>query len=73
MKYAIDRIEVDICVLQNLKTGDIIKVKKELLPKNVCEKDIIIKKEEVYELDLNEKEKQVELIKEKMNKLRENK
>ena len=41
MKYAIDRITSDICVLENIYTGEVIEVKKGVLPDNVTEKVIV--------------------------------
>lgn len=71
MKYVVDRIENNICVIQNLETGEIINIEKTLLPSDVKEKDVLIKNNDEYELDSKEKEDRIELIRKKMEKLRE--
>lgn len=58
MKYAVDRIEDDIVVLENITSGDIINENIKKLPKNIKEGTILIKKDNEYSLDLNtEKER----------------
>lgn len=58
MKYAVDRIEDDIVVLENITSGDIINENIKKLPKNIKEGTILIKKDNGYSLDLNtEKER----------------
>jgi hypothetical protein len=42
-----------------------------LLPSDVKEKDVLIKNKDEYELDSKEKEDRIELIRKKMEKLRE--
>jgi len=71
MKYVVDRIEDNICVLQNLITSEIISIEKLLLPADIKEKDIVIKNNDNYELDKKEKEDRIELIRKKMEKLRD--
>lgn len=71
MKYVVDRIENNICVIQNLETGEIINIEKTLLPSDVKEKDVLIRNNDEYELDSKEKEDRIELIRKKMEKLRE--
>lgn len=58
MKYAVDRIEDDIVVLENITSGDIINENIKKLPKNIKEGTILIKKDNEYSLELNtEKER----------------
>ncbi|MBQ3511493.1 MAG: DUF3006 domain-containing protein [Bacilli bacterium] len=58
MKYAVDRIEDDIVVLENITSGDIINENIKKLPNNIKEGTILIKKDNGYSLDLNtEKER----------------
>lgn len=58
MKYAVDRIENDIVVLENITSGDIINENIKKLPKDIKEGTILIKKDNEYSLDLNtEKER----------------
>ena len=40
------------------------------LPKNIKETDILILADNIYFLDINEKENRINVLKEKMNKLR---
>lgn len=70
MKYAVDRVENDVVILQNLYDGSMKEEKKETFPFKIKEKDIVIKQEDGYVLDLNAKKERIKLIKEKMNKLK---
>lgn len=70
MKYAVDRIENDIAVLENLNDGDILEVKVDLLPAGIKEKDIVVKKENIFLLDEKGKDDRLRRIREKMNKLK---
>lgn len=70
MKYAVDRVENDVVILQNLSDGNMKEEKKETFPFKIKEKDIVIKQEDGYVLDLNAKKERIKLIKEKMNKLK---
>lgn len=70
MKYAVDRIENDIAVLENLNDGDILEVKVDLLPAGIKEKDIVVKKENSFLLDEKGKDDRLRRIREKMNKLK---
>ncbi len=70
MKYAVDRVENDVVILQNLSDGSMKEEKKETFPFKIKEKDIVVKQEDGYVLDLNAKKERIKLIKEKMNKLK---
>ncbi len=57
MRFAIDRINDNIVTLENIETKEIINVERSLLPKNIKEGNILIKKE-TYQIDyLFEKER----------------
>lgn len=70
MKFAIDRIEKDIAVLENIDNNDIIEVNVNELPNNVKEKDIVKKENNKYILDIKEKEERISRINEKFEMLK---
>ncbi len=70
MKFAIDRIEKDIAVLENIDNNDIIEVNVNELPNNVKEKDIVKKENNKYILDIKEKEERISRINEKFKMLK---
>lgn len=69
MKFAVDKIENDIVVLENLSDNSITEVPLILIP-NVKEKDIIMYENNTFKFDLEEKEKRELSIKERMAKLK---
>ncbi len=73
MKYAVDRIENDIVILQNLSDNTMLEVEKKYFNYEVNEKDVVIKKGYIYVLDLNSKEDRLSLIRQKMERLKEKK
>lgn len=70
-KYAVDRIEGDFAVLENIKTKEIKLVELLLLPV-VKEKDILVYKDDLYMIDNEERRKRLATIEEKLNKLKKN-
>lgn len=68
MKYAIDRIEEDIVVLENLESREIIEINKNLII-NPHEKDIIVFENGIYKKDASEYLRREEIIREKLKKL----
>ncbi len=68
MKYAVDRIVDNIVILESIKNKEIIKVDKELLPQNIKEGSILIKRKDSYILSksITRKDK----IKRRFNKLK---
>lgn len=70
MKYAVDKVEDDIVLLENIINGEKIMVKKEDFSFPVKETDIVIKKDGVYLKDDKEKEDRIKMIKAKMEALR---
>ena len=70
MKYAIDRIEDNIVVIENLETREIKELDKENLPKDIKEGSILILENDEYKLDLNEEELRRKRIQERFNRLR---
>ncbi len=70
MKYAIDKIENDVALLENIKDGSKKEIDIKMLPLNVKETDILSYDGKVYLVDNNEKEKRIKIIREKMEKLR---
>lgn len=70
MKYAVDKVEDDIVLLENIINGEKIMVTKEDFSFPVKETDIVIKKDDAYLKDDKEKNKRIKMIKAKMEALR---
>lgn len=70
MKFAVDKIDNGVVLLENIKDNSKVEVSLDKLPLDVKETDILIYKNNKYEKDDNEKEERLRLIEEKMNKLR---
>ena len=68
-KYAVDRIEGDFAVLENIDTREIKLVELLLLPV-VHEKDVLVYKDNLYMIDDTERRKRLKLIEEKLKKLK---
>lgn len=72
MKYALDRIEENIAILENIETGELIKISIQHLPPNIHEGTILKEKNNTYTIDIQEEEKRRRKIQEKFKKLRGN-
>ena len=70
MKYAVDKVEDDIVLLENIINGEKKEIKKECFSFPVKETDIVIKKDGAYLKDDKEKEDRIKMIKAKMEALR---
>lgn len=70
MKYAVDKVEDDIVLLENIINGEKKEIKKECFSFPVKETDIVIEKDGVYLKDDKEKEERIKVIKAKMEALR---
>lgn len=70
MKYAVDRIEDNIVVLEDINTKEKQEVQKGLLPSNIKDGTILIFENNEYKLDLNEEELRRKKIQERFNRLR---
>ncbi len=70
MKFAVDKIDNGVVLLENIKDNSKVEVNLDKLPLDVKETDILVYKNNKYEKDDNEKEERLRLIEEKMNKLR---
>lgn len=68
--YSVDKIENEIVTIEDIATGKIKNVNLKLLPKEVKENDILKFDGNKYSIDLKEKEKRINRIREKMNKLK---
>lgn len=65
----VDRFEGNIAVCENRQTGEIINIEKSELPGNVKEGDILIKSNNQYTIDYEEKNKIEERINNKVQSL----
>ena len=72
MKYAVDRIEGNIAVCENLDTKETIEIELSLLPKRVKDGTILIYENNKYKIDKEEEEKRRRAILEKFNRLKKN-
>ena len=70
MKYAIDRIEENIAILEDINTKEKIEINVEELPKEIKEGNILLFKDNKYIIDEDEEEKRRKIILEKFNKLK---
>lgn len=69
MKYAVDRIEENIVILENIETEEILEIDKSLFDE-VNEKDIFTYNNGIFRKDLVEQKNREEIIREKMKKLK---
>lgn len=69
MKYAVDRIEGNIIILENIETSEKIELPT-IEGMDAKEGDILIYENNTYRKDDTIKEERLNTIKEKMNKLR---
>ena len=70
MKYAVDKVEGDIVLLENILNGEKKEVRKECFSFQVKETDIIIVLNGIYKKDNREKNDRIKMIKAKMESLR---
>ena len=70
MKYSVDRIEDNIAVLESLDDNTILNIPIYKFDFEVYENDILVYKDNIFIKDDYEKDKRVESIMEKMNRLR---
>lgn len=70
MKYAIDRFENNLAILENLATKEIIEVDITKLPSNILEGSILIENNGNYNKDLSTEKARRQLILAKFNKLK---
>lgn len=70
MKYAVDKVEENLVVLENISTGEIINENKKILPKNIKEGSILIKEQDKYILDLDEEKKRREDFRSRLERLK---
>lgn len=73
MKFVVDEIIDDVAKLENILDGNIIYVNVNLLPSNVKETDVLLYEDNNYILDNEKKEERYNNIKEKFERLRNNK
>lgn len=70
MKYAIDRIEENIAVCQNLETKEMIEITIDKLPKNIKDGTVLLFKDNEYKIDSQEEELRRKSIQERFNRLK---
>lgn len=70
MKFAVDKIENDIVILENVSDNSILKVNVKNLPEGIKECDIIRLENNKYVLDNNEKNERLRRIKLKIESLK---
>lgn len=70
MKYAVDKIEDDLVVCEELTTGEKITLNKNEIKGDVHEGTIIIKSDFSYEVNNQEEENRRKLLQEKLNRLK---
>lgn len=70
MKYAVDRVEKNIVVLESISTKEIVQINKNKLGFNVSDGDILVYKNNKYYKDDNAKTERLKMIQEKLNKVK---
>jgi len=70
MKYAVDRIEGKLVVLENIDTKEIINININKLNFKVKEKDLLIYKDNTFIKDDNLKNERLKLLQEKLNRVK---
>ena len=70
MKYSVDEIIDEIIKLEDLETRDIVYLDKKDLDFDIRENDILIFKNNKYYKDDNLKEKRIDMLKEKLERLK---
>lgn len=70
MKYVIDKIEENILVLEDIETGNIIEINKELVVGEVVENAVVVFNNGNYIISKEEEKKRRESIRERMLRLR---
>lgn len=71
MKFAVDKIETDIVVLEEIENGELRSENVSNLPEGIKEGDILKYENCTYFLDNDEKLKRINRINEKMRMLKE--
>lgn len=72
MKFAVDRIEDNIVVLENIETNELMSVDITLLPSSIHEGSILTFINNTYIEDNDEEEKRRKMIEERFMRLRNN-
>jgi len=68
-KYAVDRVEGDKAILENLTNKKIIEINIKILPANIKDGNILVKKGQKFILDKDTEYHRREAIKNKFNNL----
>lgn len=72
MKWAVDKIINNIATIENINTLEKKEIDIAILPFSIHEGSILINKDGIYELELNEEERRRKLIEERFKRLRNN-
>lgn len=72
MRFSVDQINGDICILEEVNTGNIIQINIKSLPDGIVEGNIVVLNDGVYELDIVDEAKRRLSLRERMNKLKQN-
>lgn len=70
MKYAVDKIEDNLIICEEITTGEKITLNKNEIKGKVHEGAIIIKSDSSYEVNKQEEENRKKLLQEKLNRLK---
>ena len=70
MKYSVDEIIDEIIKLEDLETRDVVYLDKKDLDFDIRENDILVFKNNKYYKDDNLKEKRIDMLKEKLERLK---
>lgn len=70
MKWAIDKIEQNIALLENIETGEKKEVATSLLPPHIKEGNILIEKNNTYQVNFSTEEKRRQELELQFKRLR---
>lgn len=70
IKYAVDRVENNIILLENLDTKEIKNIDKNIINFNISDGDILIYENNKYYLDTKYKNERIKIIMEKLTKVK---
>lgn len=73
MKYTVDRVEEEICVLENMESGDIIEVEISIFPFDIKEGNVVVYQNDEFVIDKDAEEDRRLSLRERMNKLKKEK
>lgn len=70
MKYVVDQINEQICVLEGLDDGDILEIDINVLPSGISEGSVLLFNDGIFVHEVKEEENRKESLRERMDRLK---